>query len=54
MTGELHLTLEELEAIRLSDVEGLDQQAAADLMERYPARLTAGYCPEPETLSEKL
>ncbi len=31
--GELHLTLEELEAIRLSDVEGLDQQAAADLME---------------------
>ena len=33
VTGELHLTLEELEAIRLSDVEGLDQQAAADLME---------------------
>ena len=32
-TGELRLTLEELEAIRLSDVEGLDQQTASELME---------------------
>lgn len=31
--GELLLTMEELEAIRLSDFEHLDQEAAADLMQ---------------------
>jgi predicted DNA-binding protein (UPF0251 family) len=33
VTGELFLSLEELEAIRLSDFEGLDQEAAANMME---------------------
>jgi len=32
-SGELFLTMEELEAIRLSDFEHLDQEAAADLMQ---------------------
>ena len=33
VTGELFLSVEELEAIRLSDFEGLDQEAAANMME---------------------
>ena len=33
ISGELLLSVEELEAIRLSDFEGLDQEAAAKLME---------------------
>ena len=33
ITGELMLSVEELEAIRLSDFEGLDQEAAANLMQ---------------------
>jgi predicted DNA-binding protein (UPF0251 family) len=32
VTGEVSLTVEELEAIRLSDFEGLDQEAAAGMM----------------------
>ena len=32
VTGEVLLTLEELEAIRLSDFEHLDQEQAADMM----------------------
>jgi len=33
ITGEVLLSIEELEAIRLSDFEGLDQESAANLME---------------------
>jgi predicted DNA-binding protein (UPF0251 family) len=33
ITGEVFLSVEELEAIRLSDFESLDQEAAANLME---------------------
>ena len=33
ITGEVFLSVEELEAVRLSDFEGLDQEAAANLME---------------------
>ena len=33
VSGELFLTMEELEAIRLSDFEHLDQESAADLMQ---------------------
>ncbi|PID39468.1 MAG: DNA-binding protein [Proteobacteria bacterium] len=33
ITGELMLSVEELEAIRLSDVERLDQESAANLMQ---------------------
>lgn len=33
VTGEIAMTVEELEAIRLSDFEHLDQETAADLME---------------------
>jgi predicted DNA-binding protein (UPF0251 family) len=33
LSGEVRLSVEELEAIRLSDFEGLDQQTAAGLME---------------------
>ena len=33
VTGEVSLSVEELEAIRLSDFEGLDQESAANLME---------------------
>jgi uncharacterized protein len=33
VTGEVYLSVEELEAIRLSDFEGLDQEAAANLIE---------------------
>jgi predicted DNA-binding protein (UPF0251 family) len=33
LTGEVFLSVEELEAIRLSDFEGLDQETAAKLME---------------------
>lgn len=33
VTGQVFLSLEELEAIRLSDFEGLDQESAANLME---------------------
>ena len=33
VTGEVSLSVEELEAVRLSDFEGLDQEAAANLME---------------------
>lgn len=33
LTGEVRLSVEELEAIRLSDFEGLDQETAARLME---------------------
>lgn len=33
LSGELYLSVEELEAVRLSDFEGLDQEAAANLME---------------------
>ena len=32
-TGEVRLSVEEFEAIRLSDFEGLDQETAAGLME---------------------
>jgi predicted DNA-binding protein (UPF0251 family) len=32
VTGELFLSVEELEAIRLSDFEGLDQETAANMM----------------------
>ena len=32
ITGEINLTLEELEAIRLSDFEHLDQETAANMM----------------------
>jgi len=40
ITGEVFLSVEELEAIRLSDFEGLDQESAANLME--VARQTYG------------
>jgi predicted DNA-binding protein (UPF0251 family) len=33
VTGEVSLSVEELEAVRLSDFEGLDQESAANLME---------------------
>ena len=33
ITGEVFLSVEELEAIRLSDFESLDQESAANLME---------------------
>ena len=33
ISGEVLLSVEELEAIRLSDFEGLDQESAANLME---------------------
>ena len=33
ISGEVMLTVEELEAVRLSDFEGLDQESAANLME---------------------
>ena len=33
ITGEVTLSVEELEAVRLSDFEGLDQESAAKLME---------------------
>jgi len=33
VTGEVFLSVEGLEAVRLSDFEGLDQEAAANLME---------------------
>ena len=33
IAGEIYLSVEELEAVRLSDFEGLDQEAAANLME---------------------
>jgi uncharacterized protein len=33
VTGELQLSIEEMEAIRLSDFERLDQEAAANLMQ---------------------
>jgi predicted DNA-binding protein (UPF0251 family) len=33
VAGEVFLSVEELEAIRLSDFEGLDQESAANLME---------------------
>jgi predicted DNA-binding protein (UPF0251 family) len=33
VTGEVFLSVEEFEAIRLSDFEGLDQEAAANLIE---------------------
>lgn len=33
ITGEVMLTIEELEAIRLSDFEHLDQESAANLMQ---------------------
>ncbi len=33
ITGELSLSIEELEAIRLSDFERLDQESAANLMQ---------------------
>ena len=33
VSGEVLLSVEELEAVRLSDFEGLDQEAAANLME---------------------
>jgi uncharacterized protein len=33
VSGEVFLSVEELEAVRLSDFEGLDQEAAANLME---------------------
>jgi len=33
ITGELMLTVEELEAIRLSDFERMDQESAANLMQ---------------------
>ena len=33
ISGEVLLSVEELEAVRLSDFEGLDQESAANLME---------------------
>ena len=33
LSGEVFLSIEELEAIRLSDFEGLDQETAANMME---------------------
>jgi len=33
VSGEVFLSVEELEAVRLSDFEGLDQEAAANLMQ---------------------
>ena len=33
ITGEVMLSVEEMEAIRLSDVERLDQESAANLMQ---------------------
>ena len=33
VTGEVFLSIEELEAVRLSDFESLDQESAANLME---------------------
>ena len=33
VTGEVSMSVEELEAIRLSDFEGLDQETAAKMME---------------------
>ena len=33
LTGEILLSVEELEAIRLSDFENLDQETAADIMD---------------------
>jgi len=33
VAGEVFLSVEELEAVRLSDFEGLDQESAANLME---------------------
>jgi predicted DNA-binding protein (UPF0251 family) len=33
MTGEVFMSVEELEAIRLSDFEHLDQETAANMME---------------------
>jgi predicted DNA-binding protein (UPF0251 family) len=33
ISGEVRLSVEEIEAVRLSDFEGLDQEAAANLME---------------------
>jgi predicted DNA-binding protein (UPF0251 family) len=33
INGEVFLSVEELEAVRLSDFEGLDQEAAANLMQ---------------------
>jgi predicted DNA-binding protein (UPF0251 family) len=33
ITGRVYLSVEELEAVRLSDFEGLDQESAANLME---------------------
>ena len=33
VSGEVFLSVEELEAIRLSDFEGLDQETAANMME---------------------
>ena len=33
IAGEIYLSVEELEAVRLSDFEGLDQESAANLME---------------------
>ena len=33
VTGEVSLSVEEFEAVRLSDFEGLDQESAANLME---------------------
>ena len=33
IAGEVYLSIEELEAVRLSDFEGLDQESAANLME---------------------
>ena len=33
ITGEVSMTLEELEAIRLSDFEHLDQETAANMMQ---------------------
>ena len=33
VTGEVSMSVEELEAIRLSDFEGLDQETAANMME---------------------
>jgi len=33
ISGEVYLSVEELEAVRLSDFEGLDQESAANLME---------------------
>jgi predicted DNA-binding protein (UPF0251 family) len=52
ISGEVQLSIEELEAVRLSDFEGLDQEAAANLM-RYLVKPTVEFSPRHATLYPK-